>query len=328
MSVATVDRIVPDYSDFQIETAPAPKQASARAGEVPFSLATTPAELDATISSAVTTQVIFRSPRNRVADFAMRLRDVRYVRGGHDPVTGFDCSGFTHYVYNKTYGVDLPYDAPGQYRDGKTIPRERMRTGDLVFFQVGKHITHVGIYSRTGVSSTRRGLARACASTVSTAPIGPSISPAPSVPKSFPKSGGLRHRARPQVAPALCPRLALYLLARPVDTAQMESVTGIRRSIFAAACAGLLLAACASPQATLHGDAAHPAAQRWLRTELYFGVGPVDDADGAANEKRWREFSTAKSRRAFPTDSRSLMSTANGVRRATATSSACIRRSC
>jgi hypothetical protein len=70
----------------------------------------------------------------------------------------------------------------------------------------------------------------------------------------------------------------------------MESVTGIRRSIFAAACAGLLLAACASPQATLHGDAAHPAAQRWLRTELYFGVGPVDDADGAANEKRWREF--------------------------------------
>ncbi len=70
----------------------------------------------------------------------------------------------------------------------------------------------------------------------------------------------------------------------------MQSVTGIRRSIFAAACAGLLLAACASPQATLHGDAAHPAAQRWLRTELYFGVGPVDDADGAANEKRWREF--------------------------------------
>ncbi len=151
VSVATIDRIVPDYSDFQTQATPAPKQASAtRAGEVPFSLATTPAELDATISSAVTTQVIFRSPRNRVADFAMRLRDVRYVRGGHDPVTGFDCSGFTHYVYNKTYGVDLPYDAPGQYRDGKAIPRERMRTGDLVFFQVGKRITHVGIYLQDG----------------------------------------------------------------------------------------------------------------------------------------------------------------------------------
>ena len=146
----TIDRIVPNFIDLAV--APAPKQAPAttRVRELPFLLATTPAELDATISSAVTTQVIFRSPRNRVADFAMRLRDVRYVRGGHDPATGFDCSGFTHYVYNQTYGVDLPYDAPGQYRDGKAIPRERMRTGDLVFFQVGKRITHVGIYLQDG----------------------------------------------------------------------------------------------------------------------------------------------------------------------------------
>ena len=35
-------------------------------------------------------------------------------------------------------------------RDGKSIARNRMRTGDLVFFQVGKHITHVGIYLEDG----------------------------------------------------------------------------------------------------------------------------------------------------------------------------------
>jgi|GEM_PF-1170136 len=164
MPAITIDQVVPDYNGnvsisqpaALVEATVAKKSSASKLAsathelrELPFSFET-PAELDATISSAVTTKVIFRSPRNRVADFAMRLRDVRYVRGGHDPVTGFDCSGFTHYVYNQTYGVNLPYDAPGQYRDGKTIPRDRMRTGDLVFFQVGKRITHVGIYLQDG----------------------------------------------------------------------------------------------------------------------------------------------------------------------------------
>ncbi len=56
------------------------------------------------------------------------------------------------------------------------------------------------------------------------------------------------------------------------------------------ASASLLFAACAAPRATLHGDAAHPAGEHWLRTELYFGIGPVDDAQAGANEKRWHDF--------------------------------------
>ncbi|MEP6941132.1 MAG: DUF3574 domain-containing protein [Rudaea sp.] len=57
----------------------------------------------------------------------------------------------------------------------------------------------------------------------------------------------------------------------------------------------LLLCACAAPglrapAAVLVGDAAHPAAEHWLRTELYFGLGPADDATAGANEKRWRDF--------------------------------------
>jgi hypothetical protein len=63
-----------------------------------------------------------------------------------------------------------------------------------------------------------------------------------------------------------------------------------------------LLCACAatappshSVPSTLAGDAAHPeAAKNWVRTELYFGLGVVsaqgEEADAAANEKRWREF--------------------------------------
>jgi cell wall-associated NlpC family hydrolase len=145
----SIGQIVPDYLNLPAPAAQEAKRVAKYDNDALFSLET-PAQFDATITSAVTTQVIFRAPRKRVADFAMRLRDVRYVRGGHDPKTGFDCSGFTHYVYNQTYGLNLPYDAPSQFRDGKTIPRERMRTGDLVFFQVGKRITHVGIYLEDG----------------------------------------------------------------------------------------------------------------------------------------------------------------------------------
>ncbi|MBS0583716.1 MAG: C40 family peptidase [Proteobacteria bacterium] len=99
---------------------------------------------------AIVDRAIYKAPRKRVADFAMTLRDVRYRRAGRDPSTGFDCSGFTHYVYNKTFGVELPYDAPSQYRDGEKIARDEMKMGDLVFFQVRGHITHVGIYMGEG----------------------------------------------------------------------------------------------------------------------------------------------------------------------------------
>ena len=56
----------------------------------------------------------------------------------------------------------------------------------------------------------------------------------------------------------------------------------------------LLLTACVTPgaRAPISGaDEAHPtAAQRWLRTELYFGLGPAGDPAAGASEQRWREF--------------------------------------
>jgi hypothetical protein len=43
--------------------------------------------------------------------------------------------------------------------------------------------------------------------------------------------------------------------------------------------------------AALQGDPARPAsAQHWLRSELYFGVGPVDVQDGGVSEMQWRAF--------------------------------------
>jgi hypothetical protein len=61
--------------------------------------------------------------------------------------------------------------------------------------------------------------------------------------------------------------------------------------LFAAVTAVCLLASCAAPAPRMAADPqAHAEAERWLRTELYFGIGPLGDANVAAHEQRWREF--------------------------------------
>ena len=67
----------------------------------------------------------------------------RYIYGGTAP-SGFDCSGFTSYVY-KRYGVSLSRTAAGQYSNGVAVSKGELQPGDLVMF--GKSgINHVGIY--------------------------------------------------------------------------------------------------------------------------------------------------------------------------------------
>jgi cell wall-associated NlpC family hydrolase len=90
-------------------------------------------------------------PRQTLVDFAMQLRDIRYRRGGRMPATGFDCSGFVHYVFAGALGIDLPENSASQFDTGMKIARNEMKTGDLVFFHIrGKRISHVGIYLGEG----------------------------------------------------------------------------------------------------------------------------------------------------------------------------------
>jgi len=91
------------------------------------------------------------APREMLASFAMTLRDIRYRRGGRAPTTGFDCSGFVHYVFAHALGVDLPDTSATQYLDGSQVARNELQTGDLVFFHTrGKRVSHVGIYLDNG----------------------------------------------------------------------------------------------------------------------------------------------------------------------------------
>ena len=67
----------------------------------------------------------------------------KYVYGGSSP-SGFDCSGFTSYIY-KQHGITLNRTAAGQYSNGVAVDRNNLQPGDLVMF--GKSgINHVGIY--------------------------------------------------------------------------------------------------------------------------------------------------------------------------------------
>jgi cell wall-associated NlpC family hydrolase len=90
--------------------------------------------------------------RKALIAMAMQLRDTRYVRGGHDPATGFDCSGFVRYVFAHAIGMQLPTNSAAQFLAGLRVKRADMKPGDLVFFHThGKRrISHVGIYISDG----------------------------------------------------------------------------------------------------------------------------------------------------------------------------------
>jgi Cell wall-associated hydrolases (invasion-associated proteins) len=63
---------------------------------------------------------------------------------------GFDCSGFTRYVFD-ALGVDLPHNSASQYEYGTEVARKDLQPGDLVFFNTnGRSISHVGIYIGDG----------------------------------------------------------------------------------------------------------------------------------------------------------------------------------
>lgn len=78
---------------------------------------------------------------------ALSLSGIRYKYGGTSPESGFDCSGFVRYVYQQASNLTLPHSARAISQVGKTIPKNELQPGDLVFFNTLKSaFSHVGIY--------------------------------------------------------------------------------------------------------------------------------------------------------------------------------------
>ena len=77
----------------------------------------------------------------------MQFLGYPYVYGGSSP-RGFDCSGFTSYIY-KQFGYSLKRSASDQLDNGTSVSRSELQPGDLVMFKKGsssRRASHVGIY--------------------------------------------------------------------------------------------------------------------------------------------------------------------------------------
>ncbi|GGD95881.1 C40 family peptidase [Paenibacillus nasutitermitis] len=85
---------------------------------------------------------------------------VPYLTAG-TTTKGFDCSGFTMYVFKKL-GVSIPHASSSQSKLGKKVAKDDLIAGDLVFFNTnGRGISHVGIYVGDGKfahSSSSKGI--------------------------------------------------------------------------------------------------------------------------------------------------------------------------
>ena len=83
--------------------------------------------------------------RTAVLDYAAKFLGVPYVYGGSTP-SGFDCSGFTSYVYKNTV-CSIERVAQAQFDTTTRVSRDELLPGDLVFFGSSAYsISHVGIY--------------------------------------------------------------------------------------------------------------------------------------------------------------------------------------
>jgi cell wall-associated NlpC family hydrolase len=82
-----------------------------------------------------------------VVRVAKKYKGARYKWGGASP-KGFDCSGFTWYVYKKAAGKDISRSVEEQWKRGRSVSRGNWRPGDLVFFEntFERGLSHVGIY--------------------------------------------------------------------------------------------------------------------------------------------------------------------------------------
>ncbi|WP_088287221.1 C40 family peptidase [Kineosporia sp. A_224] len=80
-----------------------------------------------------------------IVSIARSLLGIPYVYGG-TTTAGFDCSGFSKYVYGKA-GISLPRTSGAQYAAVTHLSRSQARPGDLVFIFSGGRVTHVGIFT-------------------------------------------------------------------------------------------------------------------------------------------------------------------------------------
>lgn len=103
------------------------------------------------------TTSVTASASNIIA-YASNFLGTPYLWGGTSPSSGFDCSGFTQYVYAH-FGIKLGRTTYDQINDGYEVSKDELQAGDLVFFGKNNDPTHMGIYvgNNTYIHAPRTG---------------------------------------------------------------------------------------------------------------------------------------------------------------------------
>lgn len=93
--------------------------------------------------------------RTDMIDFAKQFLGLRYRYAGRSAKTGFDCSGFTHYIM-KNFNINISSCSRSQGLEGAKVALKDVKSGDLVFFRRSKRssISHVAMV----VSNDEQGL--------------------------------------------------------------------------------------------------------------------------------------------------------------------------
>lgn len=98
-----------------------------------------------TVAATTPATNVSRSVSSELVEHALSLQGVPYVFGGTSR-SGFDCSGYTQYVFKQS-GITLPRTSAEQYKVGSSVKRDKLQAGDLVFFSTyASGASHVGIY--------------------------------------------------------------------------------------------------------------------------------------------------------------------------------------
>jgi hypothetical protein len=85
----------------------------------------------------------------RIVREAAKFVGARYVYGGASP-SGFDCSGYSQYVYRAVRAGTLVHNSQGQFQQVHPVSASRLRPGDLIFYLSGGTSYHVAVYSGGG----------------------------------------------------------------------------------------------------------------------------------------------------------------------------------
>lgn len=98
-------------------------------------------------TSTVESRALSKDEKKLRSKFDEAFKDwkgVPYVLGGNG-YDGVDCSSFLQIVFSDYFNVQLPRVTGDQIRSGKSVKKNNIRIGDLVFFKTGRKTLHAGV---------------------------------------------------------------------------------------------------------------------------------------------------------------------------------------